>query len=89
MAIRHYPPRPSLSGEALRRHRRVAHRTSTANWQNVRRARLALDGFQCVACHTGHDLTVHLLPHMAGHHDHATINDCVTLCRTCHGRIDN
>jgi 5-methylcytosine-specific restriction endonuclease McrA len=46
------------------------------------------DGHQCQHCGTSRDLTVHLDPNLAGNHFAATIDDCITVCRACHGTID-
>lgn len=32
--------------------------------------------------------TVHIRPELNGDHRRATLNDCTSLCHTCHGRID-
>jgi 5-methylcytosine-specific restriction endonuclease McrA len=58
-------------------------------WQKLRAARKQLDGHRCVYCGSTRDLTVDLDPRFRGDHRHATINDCVTACRTCNSRRGN
>jgi 5-methylcytosine-specific restriction endonuclease McrA len=60
---------------------------TTARWRAVRAAVLARDG-RCLECGTTDDLTVHLDPALEGDHAAADVDDCVTLCRRCHGRVD-
>lgn len=56
----------------------------TAHWQEARRQRLALDGYQCCHCHCRGNLHVH-----HWHYDlfNEAIEDLMTLCERCHDGI--
>jgi hypothetical protein len=61
------------------------------NWQQVRRARLELDGYLCRLRLPGCTLQathVHLDPELGGNHDVATLADCVSACAQCSGAVD-
>ena len=55
-------------------------------WQEVRRERFQIDGYQCQICGTAKNLDVH---HVSYEHlgQPEEINDLVTLCRKCHFKI--
>jgi hypothetical protein len=60
-------------------------------WQELRRARLALDSYLCRLRLPGCTLVathVHLQPELGGNHDVATLADCVSACAQCSGAID-
>ena len=60
----------------------------TQRWKKLRQAVLERDGHACTRCgYTAH-LTIHLDPAHGGDHRTATVDDCTTLCRSCHGRAD-
>jgi len=68
---------------------------NTSHWRKLSNARKALDGFRCTLCQrhvselpSNETLTVHLLDYMNGDHRAATIDDCRTLCSSCHGVRD-
>ena len=69
----------------------VSHGVKRAHNQRLRKQRLAFDGHRCQlrlpGC-TGRATTVHLDPRFAGDHDAATIDDLISACARCHGRID-
>lgn len=52
----------------------------------MRRATLERDEHVCRECGSGQNLTVHLSEKLKGHHELASVDDCLTLCRACHGR---
>lgn len=60
-------------------------------WRRLRAAALQRDGGWCQlrleGC-TGRATTVHLRPELGGDHRRATLEDCVSACRVCHGRVD-
>jgi len=64
--------------------RRSMHRS---HWRRLRTERLALDQHTCQSCGQPAN-TVHLRPELHGNHDAATPDDCITLCRSCHGTVD-
>jgi 5-methylcytosine-specific restriction endonuclease McrA len=72
---------------ARRNRQRWRQRRTTARWRAMRAAVLERDG-RCLDCGATDDLTVHLDPALEGDHTAAGVDDCVTLCRTCHGRVD-
>ena len=78
------PTKSKHEANALRLARRRAHKRNTAAWKRLAAVVKARDGC-CLDCGTTHDLTVHLHPDLAGQHDLATPDDCLTLCRSCHG----
>jgi 5-methylcytosine-specific restriction endonuclease McrA len=57
------------------------------HWQKLRLRAIARDR-HCQRCGTTNDLTVHLDPAKRGQHRNARLEDCTTLCRSCHGSID-
>lgn len=62
-----------------------------AHWRKVRRARLALDGHRCklrLAGCTQVATTVHLDSALEGRHDLATLDNTLSACAQCHGRLD-
>jgi 5-methylcytosine-specific restriction endonuclease McrA len=74
--------------ELGKRHARaIINRTYTRYWRRLRVERLLLDRGVCQRC-GGRADTVHLSPALQGRHDLATLEDCVSLCRRCHGAID-
>jgi 5-methylcytosine-specific restriction endonuclease McrA len=64
---------------------------TTSRWRRLRLQVLARDGYTCQRCgaqpHPS-QLHAHLDPRLAGDHWIATVDDCTTLCRSCHGTID-
>jgi 5-methylcytosine-specific restriction endonuclease McrA len=58
----------------------------TAAWLRTRAKRLKLDGYRCVRCGSTEDLTVDVVG--GGDHRTATVQQCRTLCRRCHGSVD-
>jgi 5-methylcytosine-specific restriction endonuclease McrA len=60
---------------------------SSENWQEVRRAVLGRDRGLCVLCGEPAN-TVHLRPDYPYTHADCTPQDCVLLCRRCHGQLD-
>lgn len=77
------------------RHRRsVEHGVFRSHWRaknGVRARVLARDGYRCRLQLKGCTIvatTVHLDPVLRGNHDIATENDCLSACRSCHGRVD-
>jgi 5-methylcytosine-specific restriction endonuclease McrA len=82
----HRCPRHAAEFNARRRH--TYRSTIGKHWRGVRQLALARDGHRCQKCGTTDDLTVHLDPRMRGDHDSATVEACITLCRSCHGRLD-
>ena len=80
--------RPCLRCGALitsTRHHRCQRSSGRNNyrWQKLRALRRAIDGHRCVYCGATEDLTVDLDPHLQGNHHIATLDDCVTACRSC------
>jgi len=71
----------------LARVRRNASGRHRAHWRRVRVETLERDGWRCRRC-GGPANTVHLDPRLRNHHDLATPKDCVSLCASCHGRLD-
>ena len=64
---------------------------TTKAWQALRLATMHRDGHACRSCGitgTRHDLTVHLDPRLNGNHRAASLDDLITLCRSCHGSVD-
>lgn len=61
------------------------------HWKQVRRARLAFDGYRCAlrrpGC-TGEATSVHLDPSLRGNHALATIDNTRSACAHCHGVVD-
>jgi 5-methylcytosine-specific restriction endonuclease McrA len=70
-----------------RRRRGLQHGLASAHWRGVRQAVLDRDGWRCQRC-GARASSVHLDPQLHGDHYHATIDNCVTLCRSCHGTTD-
>ena len=68
--------------------RQAGYGYSTKHWQQVKRAVLERDDHTCRMCLGMDDLTVHLSPAYGGNHAIAHMDDCVTLCRVCHGITD-
>lgn len=70
--------------------RKDSGRTTDA-WQRMRLAAFLRDGYACRRCGVTGDrktLTVHLNPALDGDHLAATRDDLTTLCRSCHGSVD-
>jgi 5-methylcytosine-specific restriction endonuclease McrA len=65
--------------------------TKSGHWIKLRKLALERDGYRCRLrgrrC-TGTATTVHLDPRLGGNHRIATLADCTSLCRRCHGAID-
>lgn len=81
--------RRAREGNRCDDHKSLAGPTSSRyRWQKLRKVVMARDGFRCLQCGATADLTVHIDPDLGGDHDRATADDCITLCRSCHGRID-
>jgi 5-methylcytosine-specific restriction endonuclease McrA len=67
------------------------HGTKSAYWRKLRLLALERDGFRCTFNHRGCTqgaTTVHLAPHLRGDHRIATLDDCRSACRHCHGVED-
>jgi 5-methylcytosine-specific restriction endonuclease McrA len=64
---------------------------TTQQWRRVRLMVLERDGYTCQRCgaqpHSS-QLHAHLDPRLNGNHWNATLADCTTLCRSCHGTVD-
>ena len=57
----------------------------SSHWKDIRRQRLAMDGFQCSICGTAKNLDVHHLTYeRLGHED---LDDLVSLCKRCHAIV--
>ena len=91
------PNEDLFSPDARRRMSRksqVKHETSysrysgyiqSSHWKDIRRQRLAMDGFQCSMCGTAKNLEVHHLTYeRLGHED---LDDLVSLCKRCHAIV--
>jgi hypothetical protein len=68
-------------------------RTGTSHWQTLRKQALERDGHRCQRIVYGQPCllpanTVHIRPELGRNHDLATLNDCTSMCRRCHGAID-
>jgi 5-methylcytosine-specific restriction endonuclease McrA len=76
----------------LRARKNKAHGTHTSYWRQLRQRALERDGYQCQIQHpdicTGVATTVHLDPRLKGDHRVATLSDCKSSCKRCHGRED-
>ena len=76
----------------MRQIRNVRNGMNKRRWRNQLRPQvLARDGYNCRLGLPGCSLvatTVHLDPALQGNHDIATIDDCVSACRSCHGKVD-
>jgi len=72
---------------AKRNRKAWRHGRTSKRWQQIRAAVLARDG-RCLECGSTADLTVHLDPALEGNHLAAGPENCATLCRRCHGRLD-
>ena len=77
-------------GDPRRHAKQQAQGRNSRYWRKVLRpAVLERDNHRCIDCGTRHDLTVDLVnPSLNGDHLAATIDDCQTRCRSCHGRTD-
>ncbi len=67
------------------------HGTSTGHWKRLRQLALARDNHECTLRHarcTGVATTVHIDPRLGGNHLLATLADCRSACRRCHGKED-
>ncbi len=62
-----------------------ASRRDSYHWRRLREQAKRATGC-CQACGATSDLSVHVIG--VGNHRSATLADCVTLCRSCHGRAD-
>ena len=60
---------------------------NTRGWRRLRLLVLERDHRMCQRC-GGRADTVHINPRLGGNHELATLEDCVSLCRACHGRLD-
>lgn len=62
--------------------------TSSA-WRKLRKLVLARDGHQCTRCGSTKSLTVHhIIPVRTDPSLALEMDNCVTLCRSCHGRVE-
>lgn len=69
----------------------IAYGYGSAHWQQIRAARLQLDGHRCTLRHHGCTelaTTVHLDPSCCGDHSIATIANTTSACLHCHGVED-
>ena len=83
------PPYKAKQGPRCDAHTNLAGPTSGSYyWKKLRKVVLARDGHRCRQCGATNDLTAHLHEDMQGDHTRATLEDCITLCRPCHGRLD-
>ena len=64
------------------------HGRDTRHWRRFTAQRKELDVYRCQRCGGPNYLTAHLHPSLGGNHRAATIDDVVTLRRSCHGRTD-
>ncbi len=67
------------------------HGTLTTHWKKLRAQALERDGYTCTLRHkhcTVRATTVHLDPRLRGDHRNATLADCRSACRRCHGKED-
>lgn len=76
----------------IRYRKNKAHGTNTPYWRRLRQQALERDGHQCQLnidprC-TGAATSVHISERLKGDHLRATLADCRSLCRTCHGILD-
>ena len=78
---------PNTTSPTARRIHRQRTTWNTTAWRKVRLQVLARDGHQCQACGTTSRLTVH---HRYGYETNERFNPAtlITLCSSCHGRID-
>jgi 5-methylcytosine-specific restriction endonuclease McrA len=61
--------------------------TSHPHWRKLRLQALERDSHTCRRC--GYPaVSVHISPHLGRNHDLATLADCTSMCRHCHGAID-
>jgi len=80
-------------GDPRRHEKQKAQGRDSRYWrEQLRPARLEFDEYTCQRCFGercgNQDLTVHLDPALEGDHLSATIHDCVTVGRSCHGTVD-
>ena len=61
--------------------------TSKPHWRRLRLQALERDNHTCRRCGRP-AVSVHIAPHLGRNHDRATLGDCESLCRSCHGAID-
>jgi hypothetical protein len=76
----------------IRYRKNKAHGTNTPYWRRLRQQALERDGYQCRLnidhrC-TGRATSVHISERLKGDHFRATLADCTSSCRTCHGILD-
>lgn len=67
------------------------HGTNTTYWRRLRRLALQRDGGLCQLRHRGCTQladSVHIDPHLNGNHRIATLGDCTSACKRCHGVED-
>jgi 5-methylcytosine-specific restriction endonuclease McrA len=65
--------------------------TKTTYWRKLRVLALQRDNYRCTLRHPGcteRANTVHIDPRLKGNHLAATLNDCRSACRHCHGVED-
>jgi 5-methylcytosine-specific restriction endonuclease McrA len=67
---------------------------NTQHWRHVRLAVMRRDDYTCRICkrtrddfEQGERLEVHLDPSYGGMHHAAKVEDCITVCNRCHGRL--
>jgi 5-methylcytosine-specific restriction endonuclease McrA len=60
---------------------------TTAAWKKLRVQVLERDDYACLRCGR-RAVSVHIDPRLRGDHRLATVDDCWSLCASCHGTID-
>jgi 5-methylcytosine-specific restriction endonuclease McrA len=60
---------------------------TTAAWKKLRAQVLERDDYACLRCGR-RAFSVHIDPRLGGDHRLAMIDDCWSLCSSCHGTID-
>jgi 5-methylcytosine-specific restriction endonuclease McrA len=60
---------------------------TTQHWRRLRVQALERDDYTCQGCGAP-AVSVHISPALGGDHRAATLDDCVSACLVCHGRLD-
>ena len=60
---------------------------TTQHWKRLRVQALDRDDYTCQVCGQP-AVSVHINPALGGDHRAATLDDCVSACLSCHGRLD-